>query len=259
MPAGPRGRGNGSAQAPAARESPARARIPAALTHEARVGAQASGGLVPRAAVGGAGNRRARGLKGQETGPAPCGKRAAGGWARRPCPAPPSGRAPSLPRPRPHLQTRLCSQVSKGARQEGGAEPGPEKAQAGTKVWRRRSAHAGLAHGQKSSAWVSACGPRAKKRRRARRQRTWAQPPDAAGPRHCATYWARSRWHRASAVHASAAATHRFRAAELGDPGGGVGRLQFSVRPTSTFHRLLRPPKMQGAQNSRGTECGPKV
>lgn len=110
-----------------------------------------------------------------------------GGPAQRLRPRPPRPHPHPVPCSRPHLQTRLCSQASKGTRQEGGAGPGPEKAQAGTKVWRRRSAHAVLPHGQKSNAWVSAGGPRAKKRRRARRQRARGQPPGVAGPRHCAT------------------------------------------------------------------------
>lgn len=168
-----------------------------------------------------------------------------------PIPASPS---PSFFSSCPHLQSRLCSQASKGARQDGGAGPGPEKAQAGTKVWRRRSPHAGLPHGQNSSAWVSAGGPRAKKRRRARRQRARGQPPGGAGPRHCATYSVRNRWHRLSAVHASAASTHRFCAAELDHPGGGTGRLQFSVRSTSTLHpgsalRRCRALKTRGGQS----------
>lgn len=169
---------------------------------------------------------------------------------------PPPSLSPHLPgprtrTPRAHLQTRLCSQASRGARQEGGARPGPEKAQAGTKVWRRRSAHAGPAHGQKSSAWVSAGGPRAKKRRRARRQRARGQPPGAARSRHRATYSVRSCWQSASAVHASAASTHRFRPSELGDPGGeraGRSWCSLSVR----FSRRPCPPKMPGAQNPRG-------
>lgn len=137
------------------------------------------------------------------------------------------------------LQIRLCSQASKGPRQEGGARPGPEKAQEGTKVWRRRSAHAGPPQGQKSSAWVSAGGPRAKKWRRARRQRARGQPPGAARPKHCATYAVRSRWHRSSAVHASAASTHGFGATELRDPVGEAGRLRLLACPTRTLHPRL--------------------
>lgn len=172
------------------------------------------------------------------------------------------------PRPLPllhllqHLQTRLCSQASKGARQEGGAGSGPEKAQEGTKVWRRRSAHAGPPHGQKSSAWVSSGGPRAKKRRRARRQRARGQLPGAAGPRHCTTYAVRNRWHRASAVHASAASTHRFGATALGDPGGAAGRLWLLTFLTHTHFTSASqsgPPKMRGAQNSRWAECDPNA
>lgn len=162
----------------------------------------------------------------------------------------PAGPAPSWPRPRPHLQTPLCSQVSKGARQEGGARPGREKAQAGTKVWRRRSAHTGSPQGQKSSACVSAGGPRAKKRRKARRQRARGHGPPAPPPRHCATYSVRSCWHRASAVHASAASTHRFRAAELVDPSGGAGRLQ------SVLGAARRP---RDALKTRGEQSGLKV
>lgn len=159
-------------------------------------------------------------------------------------PAPPGQPRPSSSRPPPHLQTLLCLQASKGTRQEGCTGPGPEKAQAGTKVWRRRSAHVGSEHGQKSSAWVSAGDPWEKKRRRARRHRARGQSPDAVRPRHCATYSVRSCWHRASAVHASAATTHRFRASELGDPDGGAGRLRFSVQPTGTLQPRLRSPKV---------------
>lgn len=164
---------------------------------------------------------------------------------------------PSSARPE-HLQTRLLSQASLGARQEGGSPPSPEKAQAGTKVWRRRSAHAGLVQGQKSSAWVSACGPREKKRRRARWQREREHLPCATRPRHCATYSVRSRWHSALAVHASAASTQRFPAAELADPGGGAGRLQFSVHPKGTFHPGRTPRNLWGARDPSGDRVGTK-
>lgn len=63
----------------------------------------------------------------------------------------------------------------------------------------------------------------------------------------------RSRWHCVSAVHASAASTQRFRAAELGDPAGGTGRLHFSVGPTPTLH-----PRRCRALKTRGKQWGPK-
>lgn len=138
------------------------------------------------------------------------------------CARPDAGERPSPPRT--HRHRRLRSQRSKGFRQEGGASWGPENAQAGANVWRRRSAHAGPSHPQKSSACVSAGGPRAKKRRRARRQRERTQlpgPRQPARPRHCATYSERSCWHCSSAVHASAASTQRFPSVELADPGEG--------------------------------------
>ena len=90
------------------RESPARARVPAVRTYEAREGVQAAGGLVLQAAVGGAGGGSTGGLEGQEAGPARRGGRAVSG---RPRPAPPSLRpaAPhtpltpaDLPRSLPH-------------------------------------------------------------------------------------------------------------------------------------------------------------
>lgn len=72
------------------RESAARARFPAVRTHEARVGAQAVGGLVGQAAVRGARGWRTGGLEGQETGSARHGQRAV-------------SRQPAPPRRLPHL------------------------------------------------------------------------------------------------------------------------------------------------------------
>lgn len=180
-------------------------------TYEVCIGAKTTRATRLRAAIAGAGRGSARGLEGKETGPARARTRVSG-------PARPA---------RTHRHRRLRSQRSRGSRQEGGADPGPENAQAGAKVWRRRSAHAGPSQPQKSSACVSAGGPRAKKRRRARRQRERTQPPGpgqppgAARPRHRATYSERSCWHRSSAVHASAASTQRFPSVKVADPGEG--------------------------------------
>lgn len=155
--------------------------------------------------------------------------------------------------PRTHLHRRLRSQRSRGFRQEGGAGPGPAKAQAGAKVWRRRSAHAGPSHPQKSSACVSAGGPRPKKRRRARRQRERTQSPGpvqtpgAGRPRHRATYSERSCWHVGSAVHASAASTQRFTPVESADP--GEGRADYS--PPCSVHPIPHP-RIVGVPKPKG-------
>lgn len=172
------------------------------------------------------------------------------------CARPDAGERPSPPRT--HRHRRLRSQRSKGFRQEGGASSGPENAQAGAKVWRRRSAHAGPSHRQKSSACVSAGGPRAKKRRKARRQRERTQlpgPRQPARPRHCATYSERSCWHCSSAVHASAASTQRFPSVELADPGEG----RAGCSPLCLVLHIPHPGIWRGPQipKPKGRECGP--